>query len=241
MTPEQLIGKLTNRISLRKKDAQLNKKLRANINLINKLSLQIYARSSHDIKRCPNKGCNFIGFIEEDELKYCVKALKCELCQTEWRDQTQGRYEPFKVLRHNLTTLLTTKKCPNKKCGVLIKKDGGCDHMRCAKCQLEFCWVCMGRFVRYRHDSEMDTMLCNASHLVWVFITVLVAFVVPLRIMTLPHVLTSLVFVFQLITIPIVWCWKYFVLLIFCGAFQIILALFTVCVSAIGFSNRGYA
>ena len=108
--------------------------MRANINLINELSLQMYARNSHDVRLCPTQDCNFIGFTDEDELKYCAKALKCEVCRAEWRDKAQGRYEPLKILRHNFMTLLTTKKCPNAKCGVLIKKDGGCNHMRCAKC-----------------------------------------------------------------------------------------------------------
>uniref|UniRef100_A0A5K3FJ79 RBR-type E3 ubiquitin transferase n=2 Tax=Mesocestoides corti TaxID=53468 RepID=A0A5K3FJ79_MESCO len=35
-----------------------------------------------------------------------------------------------------------TKDCPN--CGVLIEKNGGCNHMQCFKCQHQFCWVCLG-------------------------------------------------------------------------------------------------
>jgi hypothetical protein len=35
------------------------------------------------------------------------------------------------------------KKCP--KCGFLIKKDKGCNHMTCGNpnCKFEFCWICM--------------------------------------------------------------------------------------------------
>lgn len=53
-----------------------------------------------------------------------------------------------------------TKVCPNKKCGGIIEKKGGCDHMTCKypsdaslvnlltwsigrKCYTEFCWVCL--------------------------------------------------------------------------------------------------
>ncbi|VDM34004.1 unnamed protein product [Hydatigera taeniaeformis] len=35
-----------------------------------------------------------------------------------------------------------TKDCPN--CGVVIEKNGGCNHMQCLKCQHQFCWVCLG-------------------------------------------------------------------------------------------------
>ncbi|VDK41229.1 unnamed protein product [Taenia asiatica] len=44
-----------------------------------------------------------------------------------------------------------TKDCPN--CGVVIEKNGGCNHMvclaqsgffQCLRCQHQFCWVCLG-------------------------------------------------------------------------------------------------
>ncbi|KAM3180738.1 hypothetical protein ACTXT7_015721 [Hymenolepis weldensis] len=40
-----------------------------------------------------------------------------------------------------------TKDCPQ--CGVVIEKNGGCNHMRCAKCGHEFCWVCLGPWKKH--------------------------------------------------------------------------------------------
>jgi hypothetical protein len=33
-----------------------------------------------------------------------------------------------------------TKKCA--RCGARIEKNGGCNYMKCSKCNYEFCWVC---------------------------------------------------------------------------------------------------
>lgn len=79
--------------------------------------------------------------------------------------------------------------------------------MRCAKCQLEFCWICMGRYVGYRHDSKQDTMLCNVSHTFWFFTAITVGFVLTYRVTTLPFVFTFIEFVVRLGARLIVWGW----------------------------------
>lgn len=43
-----------------------------------------------------------------------------------------------------------TKYCPNPKCNFQILKADGCNHMTCSKCNLEFCWICGKRFMRFR-------------------------------------------------------------------------------------------
>ena len=44
------------------------------------------------------------------------------------------------------------KKCP--KCGFLIKKNAGCNHMTCGNpiCKYEFCWLCMNEAVPGHYD-----------------------------------------------------------------------------------------
>uniref|UniRef100_A0A914XRA5 RBR-type E3 ubiquitin transferase n=1 Tax=Plectus sambesii TaxID=2011161 RepID=A0A914XRA5_9BILA len=43
-----------------------------------------------------------------------------------------------------------TKDCPN--CHACIEKNGGCNHMQCAKCKHHFCWMCFGDWKT--HGSE---------------------------------------------------------------------------------------
>lgn len=36
---------------------------------------------------------------------------------------------------------------------MLIEKNGGCTHVRCTKCDFELCWMCMGKYERYKHSD----------------------------------------------------------------------------------------
>ena len=47
---------------------------------------------------------------------------------------------------------MSTKPCP--KCRTPTERDGGCMHMACSKCGLEWCWVCQTQWTRN----------CMASH-----------------------------------------------------------------------------
>ena len=59
---------------------------------------------------------------------------------------------------NNLRKVLFTEPCPSETCGVLIQKNGGCNHMKCAKCNYEFCWSCKGSFFKYYH---LDAAACK--------------------------------------------------------------------------------
>jgi len=55
-------------------------------------------------------------------------------------------------LLNKLHELMFEEPCP--KCGVMIQKSGGCNHMSCGKCNYEFCWWCLTSYYHYRHGPQ---------------------------------------------------------------------------------------
>ena len=49
-------------------------------------------------------------------------------------------------------------KCPH--CGFATEKDGGCNHMTCAKCNSAWCWICGGKIRGDSHFSSMNIFGC---------------------------------------------------------------------------------
>ena len=86
---------------------------------------------------------------------YEKSTLKCqnghEFCSCGRPLHENECYHDEKEFREFLT-LDQIKKCP--KCGFLIKKNKGCNHMTCGNpiCRYEFCWLCMKEAVPNHFD-----------------------------------------------------------------------------------------
>ena len=66
----------------------------------------------------------------------------CFICQKPWHE---GRCtQEDRVIKRFFFNNRDVRKCPN--CKVRIQKDGACTHMRCLKCNYEFCWCCMREY-----------------------------------------------------------------------------------------------
>ena len=64
------------------------------------------------------------------------------------------------------------KPCP--RCGAFIVKmnDGSCNHMTCAVCAAEFCWLCMKEisdlhYLRYASSSVWGSRCCEGLFADW--------------------------------------------------------------------------
>lgn len=51
-------------------------------------------------------------------------------------------------------------KCPN--CGFGTEKIDGCNHMTCAKCRYEWCWICRGKYYS-GHFDDTNIFGCPGS------------------------------------------------------------------------------
>lgn len=102
--------------------------------------------------------------------------------------------------------------------------------MKCSKCQLEFCWICLGRYVGYRHDSQEETTLCAARLFFYFFLALLIIVVFCSRIFDVPIILTIAKAIFNAIIYvgSLICSVVFYVLNLTSTLLQILIALFTV-------------
>ncbi|KAE9556048.1 hypothetical protein FO519_000682 [Halicephalobus sp. NKZ332] len=99
---------------------------------------------------CPGNDCNGIVYAKTKKAhrvtcSFCNHSF-CVLCGMEyhapcscetlrkWRKKCGDDSETANYISAH------TKDCPN--CHSCIEKNGGCNHMQCAKCKYHFCWMC---------------------------------------------------------------------------------------------------
>merc|ERR1719464_1203808 len=86
---------------------------------------------------CRRPGCRGLGYLGSD-------TVMCFLCEEQWtpEQRTPEQLASSTTSSHDgdLGVLLSSgaiKRCP--RCGVIVQKNGGCDHMTC-RCRHEFWW-----------------------------------------------------------------------------------------------------
>jgi ariadne-1 len=116
-----------------------------------------------NIKWCPAPGCgNAVrSDLRSAKLVTCHCGFRfCFMCSTEahapascdemirWKKKCADDSETFNWLKVN------TQICP--KCKTSIEKNGGCNHMTCAKCRHEFCWICNGDWKNHQSCNKFQ-------------------------------------------------------------------------------------
>ena len=74
---------------------------------------------------CKHPWCVGIGYLG-------FESVMCFICQEQWDADAES------ISDQPCSEMKGVKACPT--CGVLISKDGGCDHMTCKLCKHEWWW-----------------------------------------------------------------------------------------------------
>ena len=110
-----------------------------------KFKLRSKILTDPNVKFCPIKDCESYAKKEGDN-KYvtCLEGHKfCFVCSKPWHGRKNCQDEidkDFKKWKKNKVI----KRCPN--CKMWVEKNYGCNHMTCAECKYEWCWLCGGKY-----------------------------------------------------------------------------------------------
>ena len=114
-----------------------------------KFKLRSNLYNDPNVKFCPIKDCESYAKKEGDN-KYvtCLNGHKfCFNCSKPWHGKKKCQDEidkDFKKWKKNKVI----KRCP--KCKMWTEKNLGCNHMTCAQCHYQWCWICGGKYTE-RH------------------------------------------------------------------------------------------
>lgn len=110
----------------------------------------------------------------------CRDKLQCPQCLYTWREfiQMSSFQKSIKAIKDTATLKTETFSyinqvmtgCPCPKCGLVIWKDGGWNHMVCQKWKHEFCWLCLGFYPNYSHK---ETTFCPIRKIITFTLTLL--------------------------------------------------------------------
>ena len=105
------------------------------------------------LRWCPAPNCSNaikVSTVEAKPVTCRCGHVFCFACSEKWHDPVRCHLikKWIKKCDDDSETSnwisANTKECP--KCGAVIEKDGGCNHMICKNqsCKADFCWVCLG-------------------------------------------------------------------------------------------------
>ena len=134
------------------------------------MTLQTSLDAMADVVWCPR--CEYPAFLADGEggqlaccgecgFAFCVECrlawhglAPCANLATRWRNADESGRDALRAkygarvleeVESAEWVLENTKRCPN--CTTTTEKNGGCNHITCAKCSFEWCWLCGCKYV----------------------------------------------------------------------------------------------
>ena len=104
-----------------------------------------------NIKFCPFPDCDGYAEKKKDKFVTCTNGHKfCFDCLREWHKKSNCKDavdDTFKLWKQGKII----KQCPN--CKMYTEKNEGCNHMTCAECHFQWCWLCGGDYSSNHFNS----------------------------------------------------------------------------------------
>ncbi|KIW13705.1 hypothetical protein PV08_08896 [Exophiala spinifera] len=120
---------------------------------MNRQQAEVMAAGIDGLEKC--RWCDYQAIcdtVEHDPVFVCLnpdcKRATCRRCNQDNhlpKSCKENKQDGLLSGRHNIEEARSEaimRTCPNKKCGVKIIKDFGCNKMQCVKCQSKMCYVC---------------------------------------------------------------------------------------------------
>lgn len=137
--------KLTDMIHLLKEDTK---------QILLKLLLNNYFSNKKDIVKCPKNNCDYSAFVQDEDR--CCEEFSCNICLEKWKNNNRlNTYYNKDNIKEEITELivhLTSVPCTN--CSIRINKTTGCNHMKCVRCQTEFCYKCLKNYTDHLKETS---------------------------------------------------------------------------------------
>ena len=110
-----------------------------------KFSIKMEVLNNPNKKFCPVQNCDsYAEKIGKNKYVTCKKGHKfCFNCLKQWHGNEkceEKEEEDFKIWKKDKII----KQCPN--CKMWTEKNEGCNHMTCAECKYQWCWLCNGKY-----------------------------------------------------------------------------------------------
>ncbi len=110
-----------------------------------KFCIKMEVLNNPNKKFCPIKNCDsYAEKIGNNKNVICKKGHKfCFNCLKNWHNKEkceEKEEEDFKIWKQGKII----KQCPN--CKMWTEKNEGCNHMTCAECKYQWCWLCNGKY-----------------------------------------------------------------------------------------------
>ena len=112
-------------------------------------------------RACPGADCQVVAYL----LELSSQTIICDRCTTSYCFQCGDRpHEPAKCGDFSSWNQIfssssfwlkkNSKPCPS--CHVPIEKNTGCNHIKCTRCDFDFCWLCLAPL-----QTHMEPHACN--------------------------------------------------------------------------------